>query len=116
MHGSYVLPIFHDGRLIGRADLKNHRSEKRLEAKRVCFEPWFVTGARAPGADWAEIDQDAAFAGVAEALRSLATFLAADRVTVGTVDPRKLAPPLKQALVKGSRVEATQPETEPALS
>ena len=98
VHGYYVLPIFHDGQLIGRADLKTHRAERRLEAKRIHFEPWFVNGGRPPAADWGEVDRDAALAGVAEALRSLATFVGADRVTLGAVEPRRLAAPLKRAL------------------
>jgi hypothetical protein len=66
VHGYYVLPILHDGRLIGRLDPKNHRAEKRLEARAVQFD--------AP-------PSDAALAGTAEALRSLARFLGAETVT-----------------------------------
>jgi len=108
VHGYYVLPIFHDGRLVGRADLKTHRAERRLEAKRVHFEPWFAAAGRAPAADWGELDRDAALAGVAGALRSLATFVGADRVTLGTVEPRRLAAPLKRAL---KEMVAPPPET-----
>lgn len=63
VHGYYTLPILHDGRLIGRLDPKNHRAERRLEVRGVHFES-------AP--------DDAALAGVAEAVRSLATFVGAE--------------------------------------
>ncbi|MFI5360347.1 MAG: winged helix-turn-helix domain-containing protein [Elusimicrobiota bacterium] len=66
VHGYYVLPILHDGRLIGRLDPKNHRAEKRLEVRAVHFD--------SPASA-------AALAGTAGALRSLARFLGADEVT-----------------------------------
>ena len=65
VYGYYVLPVLHDGRLIGRLDLKNHRAERRLEARAVHF-------AAPPAAD--------ALAGTADALRSLAAFLGAGSV------------------------------------
>lgn len=63
-YGYYSLPILHDGRLIGRLDAKNHREEKRLTARAVHFES-------KPDA--------AALTGTADALRSLARFLGAER-------------------------------------
>jgi hypothetical protein len=66
VYGYYVLPILHDGRLIGRLDPKNHRAEKRLEVRAVHFD--------AP-------PSGAALAGTAEALRSLASFLGAETVS-----------------------------------
>jgi len=66
VHGYYSLPILHDGRLIGRLDPKNHREAKVLEVRAVHF-------AGKPG--------DAALAGTAGALRSLARFLGAETVT-----------------------------------
>ena len=66
VYGYYVLPILHDGRLIGRLDPKNHRAEKRLEVRAVHFD--------AP-------PTEAALAGTADALRSLARFLGAETVT-----------------------------------
>ena len=66
VHGYYSLPILHNGRLIGRLDPKNHREQKRLEVFSAHFE-------KAPG--------DAALAGVADALKSLACFLGAETVT-----------------------------------
>ena len=67
VYGYYVLPILHDGRLIGRLDPKNHRAEKRLEARAVHFDA-------PPSA--------AELTGTAAALRSLARFLGAETVTV----------------------------------
>lgn len=64
-YGYYSLPILHDGRLIGRLDAKNHREERRLAARAVHFE---------------SRPDDAALAGTAAALRSLARFLGAESV------------------------------------
>jgi len=97
-HGYYSLPIFHDGQLVGRLDPKTHREEKRLEVKAVHFEPWFAKGEPPPAASWGAVDQDAALTGVGEALRSLATFVGAEDVTVGRVTPSALAPTLRRAL------------------
>jgi len=98
VHGYYSLPIFHDGQLIGRLDPKTHRAEKRLEVKAVHFEPWFAKGVLPPAASWGAVDRDRALAGTADALRSLATFVGADEVTLGRVSPRALAAPLRRAL------------------
>ncbi len=78
VHGYYVLPILHDGRLIGRADLKTHREEGRLEVRKLGFE--------AP-------PDAAALEGTASALRSLARFVGAERVDA----PRG---PLAEALAR----------------
>jgi uncharacterized protein YcaQ len=98
VHGYYSLPIFHDGQLIGRLDPKTHRTEKRLEVKAVHFEPWFAKGAAPPAAAWGAVDQGAAFAGVGEAVRSLAAFVGADEISVGRVTPKALRPALKRAV------------------
>jgi uncharacterized protein YcaQ len=100
VHGYYSLPIFHDGQLVGRLDPKAHRAERRLEVRAVHFEPWFAKGDAPPAASWGAIDPDAVLAGVAEALRSLATFVGAEHVTLGRVTPAALAPALRRA-VKG---------------
>jgi uncharacterized protein len=97
-HGYYSLPILHDGQLVGRLDPKVHREEGRLEVKAVHFEPWFARGEAPPAASWGAVDRDAAFAGVGEALRSLAAFVGAGDVTVGHVTPKALSPPLRRAL------------------
>jgi hypothetical protein len=97
-HGYYSLPILHEGQLIGRLDPKTHREEKRLEVKAVHFEPWFAKGERPPGASWGQVERDAALAGVAEALGSLASFVGADEVTIGTVAPSAFRPALRGAV------------------
>ena len=97
-HGYYLLPIYHDGQLIGRLDPKTHREEMRLEVKTVSFEPWFAAGAAPPAAAWGRLDTDAALAGITDALASLSRFAGAKRVTMGRVTPGKLAAPLKRAI------------------
>jgi uncharacterized protein YcaQ len=98
VHGYYCLPIFHDGQLIGRLDPKLHRSARRLEVRRVHFEPWFAGAGAPPAASWGPVDRDAALAGTATALRSLAAFVGADAVAVGRVAPALLAAPLRRAV------------------
>ena len=98
VHGYYVMPILHDGQLIGRLDAKAHRAEGRLEAKRIHFEPWFVRGTSPPAASWGNVDREEALRGVAEALHSLAKFVGAERVTLGRVSPPALTSPMKRAL------------------
>jgi uncharacterized protein YcaQ len=99
IHGYYVMPILHDGQLIGRLDAKTHRTEGRFEAKRIHFEPWFARGAAPPAATWGKVDIDKALRGVAGALHSLSEFVGAERVTLGRVTPPGLASPMKRALV-----------------
>jgi uncharacterized protein YcaQ len=106
VHGYYSLPILHDGELIGRVDAKAHRDERRLEVRHVHFEPWFADAQPAP-VGGAPLDRDRALSGLAEALRSLATFVGADDVRIGRVTPRRL----RAALVK--RVKATAAKHEP---
>jgi uncharacterized protein YcaQ len=98
VHGYYTLPVLHDGQLIGRVDAKAHRPERRLEVRAVHFEPWFAAGAAPPTPGAPALDRDAALAGVAEALRSLAQFVGADRTALGRVVPGRLRPPLARAL------------------
>src|SRR5262249_16374472 len=97
-HGYYCLPLLHDGQLIGRVDLKTHRERDVLEARHVHFEPWFAKGLPPPQAAWGSVDRDAAIAGLAETLRSLATHVGVKDVRVGKVTPAKLARPLKGGL------------------
>jgi uncharacterized protein YcaQ len=97
VHGYYTLPILHHGHLIGRVDAKVHRLERRLEARRVHFEPWFAGGGPAP-ADATSVDRDEALAGLADALGSLAEFVGADGVGLGRVSPRRLRAPLARLL------------------
>ncbi len=97
VHGYYTLPILHDGRFIGRVDAKTRRAEGRLEIRHVHFEGWFSGGAPPPlGRD--RLDQDAALAGLSDALGSLATFVGAGDIRLGRVTPGRLRSPLAQAL------------------
>src|SRR5262249_8972690 len=89
--------LLHDGQLIGRLDAKTHRAERRLEAKRVHFEPWFAQGKEPPAARWGNVNRDDAMSGVADALYALAEFEGADRVTLGAVSPAALAAPLNRS-------------------
>jgi uncharacterized protein len=98
VHGYYSLPILHDGRLIGRLDAKTHREDRWLEVRHVHFERWFAKGTPAPIPHWGDVDRDAALAGIAESLRSLAAFVGAERVTIMRTTPAKLRSPLTRAL------------------
>jgi uncharacterized protein YcaQ len=102
VHGYYVMPIFHDGQLIGRLDAKTHRAERRLEAKRIFFEPWFARGKTPPCASWGNVNIAEALDGVAEALHSLAQFVGAVEVSLGAVAPPALARSMKRALAAGA--------------
>lgn len=64
-YGYYVLPILHDGRLVGRLDPKLHRDRGALEIRSLHLEPGFeaTTGF---------------VAGLRDALESLASFVGAD--------------------------------------
>jgi len=97
LHGYYTLPILHDGHLLGRVDAKAHRAERRLEVRGVHFEPWFAAG-RTPPSGRGAVDRDAALAGLADALRSLATFVGASEVTLERVTPGRLRSPLTRAV------------------
>jgi uncharacterized protein len=97
VHGYYTLPVLHHGHLIGRLDAKAHRAERRLEVRHVHYEPWFAA-AGTPRAGWGSmagrLDPDAALAGLAEALASLARFVGADEIVLGRTTPRRLRTPL----------------------
>lgn len=98
LHGYYSLPILHDGHLIGRVDLKTDRAAGVLQAKHVHLEPWFADGKPAPGVHWGTLDREAALAGLADALRSLATHVGVPEVHLGRVTPAKLKAPVSRAL------------------
>jgi uncharacterized protein YcaQ len=67
--GYYVLPILHDGRLVGRLDPKLHRDRGELEVKALCLEP--------------EVERDQQLEhGLAEALDSLRSFVGAETLTL----------------------------------
>lgn len=97
VHGYYTLPVLHDGQLIGRVDAKTHRLERRLEVRHVHLEPWFANGAPSPAGGDA-VDHDGAFAGLAQALWSLATFVGASDVGIARVTPGRLRAPLARVL------------------
>jgi uncharacterized protein len=109
VHGYYTLPIMHDGQLIGRVDAKAHRADRKLEVRHVHFEPWFATTGISP-TGLERLDQDAALAGVADALRSLAVFVGADAVRLRRVTPGRLRAPLTRCLR-----DAPEPVAAPAL-
>jgi hypothetical protein len=104
VHGYYTLPILHDGQLIGRVDAKRDRAAERLEVRHVHFEPWFARGAPPPRGG-ARVDRDAALAGLAETLDSLATFVGARQTRLDRVTPQRLRAPLVRHL-KSSRASA----------
>ena len=98
VHGYYSLPILHDGQLIGRLDAKHDRPARRLDVRSVHFEPWFADGGAAPAASWGRLDRDAALAGLAEMLGSLARFVGATDLALGRVAPAGMKAPLRARL------------------
>ncbi len=97
-HGYYSLPLLHDGHLLGRVDLKTHREAGVLEARHVHLEPWFAAGEPPPRVGWGEVDREAAFAGLADALGSLAAHVGVANVKLGRVTPAKFRPALLSSL------------------
>ncbi len=68
-YGYYVLPILHDGRLVGRLNPKLHRDRNELEIKSIHLEEG--------------IERSSAFeSALADSLRELANFLQAHSVTL----------------------------------
>jgi hypothetical protein len=100
-HGYYTLPILHDGQLIGRLDAKTHREARTLEVRSIHFERWFAAGLPPPAVSWGAVAVAPALEGVAEAVRSLATFVGAERATLGRVAPAELREPMVLALEEG---------------
>ncbi|MGH7785660.1 MAG: winged helix-turn-helix domain-containing protein [Candidatus Binatia bacterium] len=98
MFGYYALPVLVDGQLIGRADIKLHRSARRLELRHVRFEPWFAASEPPPRAAWGAVSQARGIDGLAEAAWSLATFGGAERVDLGRVTPVALRRVVAEAL------------------
>jgi uncharacterized protein len=96
--GYYTLPLLVDGQVIGRVDAKVHRSERRLELRHICFEPWFVAQQTPPAAAWGALSHARGIAGLAEAAWSLAAFTDAEHVTVARVTPASLRAPIERAL------------------
>lgn len=97
-HGYYSLPVLHEGQLVGRVDAKTHREAGVLEARHVHLEPWLAKGDPPPHPHWGAVDRDAALAGIAGALRSLATHVGCDEVKLGRMTPGKLRAAMARAL------------------
>ncbi len=68
-YGYYVLPILHDGKLVGRVDPKLHRDRRELEIKAIHLEQGFKANAEFKIA-------------LGETLRDLAGFLDADKLSL----------------------------------
>lgn len=83
-YGYYVLPILHEGRLVGRLDPKNHRDRKVLEVRRFHLEPGEAS------------NSESILDGASLALSSLAAHLKAERVGVTARTP--LGAALRSAL------------------
>ncbi len=81
VHGYYVLPILHEGRLVGRLDPKLHRDRSLLEVRKLSLEPGFES--EASGRAFQE--------GLGSALQSLASFLGADGILLPRGLPKGLA-------------------------
>lgn len=77
-YGYYVLPVMHEGRLVGRLDPKLHRDRGALEVRTIHLEPGFRHDARF-------------HRGLGEALRDLATFVGAERLELPDRWERRLS-------------------------
>jgi len=82
VHGYFIMPVLHDGRLIARVDPKRERDT--LHVRQVTFEPG--RGARVSAGS---------IRGVAKALNEAATWVGCTRVSVDRVIPDEC----RQALV-----------------
>jgi len=102
-HGYYSLPVLHEGQLVGRVDAKTHREAGVLEARHVHLEPWLAKGLAPPRPHWGKVDRDEALAGIAGALRSLATHVGCEDVKLGRVTPGKLRPTMARAMRDAAR-------------
>lgn len=74
VHGYYVLPILHDGELVGRLDPKFHRDRGELEVKSIDFEKQPKHAATVKSRRFKQ--------GLADAIDSLAGFIGADTITM----------------------------------
>jgi len=96
--GYYTLPVFVDGQLVGRADTKLHRAERRLELRHVHLEPWFAVGEAPRAVAWGAVTLEHGLAGLAEAAWSLAAFTGAERMDVGRVTPGSARAAVRKAI------------------
>lgn len=88
-YGYYVLPILHDGRLVGRLDAKAHRADGVFEIKTLYLEP-----TETPNRELA--------AALTPAIRACAKWHATPTVTIGRTTPRPFARVLRAALAAGA--------------
>jgi uncharacterized protein YcaQ len=114
VHGYYTLPILVDGVLIGRADVKTHRTDSVLELRNVHFEPWFVAGDLSPVDPRRPLDRARGLAGLAEAVQSLGTFAGCSKVKLVRTSPAGLRTAVRRALEDAARSSAG--ETAEAVS
>jgi hypothetical protein len=77
-YGYYLLPILHQGSLIGRLDAKAHRKEGRFEIKALYLEPGVV------------VDEELG-AGLSAAFKRTADWHGTPEVEIGICDPPELA-------------------------
>ena len=84
-YGYFVLPVLHDGALVGRVDAKAHRADRVFEVKSLHLEPGFVPDARFAAC-------------LAQALGRCAGWHDTPRVTVTRCAPARFAPVLRRAL------------------
>ena len=84
-YGYFVLPLLHDGALVGRVDAKAHRTDRVFEVKALHLEPEFV-----PNEHFAKC--------LAQALARCASWHDTPRVTVTRCAPARFAPVLRRAL------------------
>ncbi|HEY7834319.1 MAG TPA: crosslink repair DNA glycosylase YcaQ family protein [Ktedonobacterales bacterium] len=87
-YGYYCLAILHHGRLVGRLDPKMDRATRHLAVRAVYLEPGIAP-------------DDALVDGLAGALRDLARFLGAERISVERGEPQELASALSARLAGG---------------
>ena len=85
VHGYFVLPLLHQGQLVGRLDAKAHRAQGEFEVKALYLE----SGVRA---------DDALVAAVADALWRCARWHGANQVRVTRTMPSRLAATIRRAL------------------
>ena len=90
VHGYYVLPILHRGRLVGRLDPKAHRKEGVFEVRALYLEPG-VKPTKALIAD------------LARSLRDVAAWHGTPEVAVRRADPPEAADTLRRALAADDR-------------
>jgi hypothetical protein len=83
-HGYFVLPILHQGRLVGRLDAKAHRREHRFEVKRLSFEEGIELTPRL-------------LESVAVAIAECAAWHGSDQVTFTSVRPRSAIVALRRS-------------------